>query len=146
MVRRASSSDVADLREFMRHTRDVLRKLVDAREVLFRESVRQLIEDSWKLIDQAIESVITELQTAGSGLTPKLKAAGLTGPQLKLKLAGFNRAFERFSERGTVMLAKKVLKWINKILGSLMSAIPGAEPIKEFKEALEEELDESDPV
>ena len=142
----ASGIDIDELSDFLTDTRNVFQKVVDAREVLFREDVRKLIKDSWDQIQRNITSVSSTVKDADSQLCQKLGQVGLSGVQLSLKLTSFKRALKRFTDRGTLKLLEKVLKWINKILGSLMAAIPGTEPIKEFKDAIEEELDDSDPV
>lgn len=56
---------------------------------------------------------------------------GLTGNGLKLKLKGFELAVAN-------RLKKPILRWINIILGSLSKILPVLEPIKEYKEILEE--------
>jgi hypothetical protein len=70
----------------------------------------------------------------------------LSGEELNFKFTGFQLAFDRFVVRGTLNFLKKLLKWINSILKSLIAAIPGAEPINELKEALENEIEDEDPV
>lgn len=87
-----------------------------------------------------------ELDRPNSNRDKGLREAGLTGKQLDFKLGRFNEAFTRFHERGTLKLLDKVLRWTNSILKSLISALPGAEAIKGFKEALENELADDDPV
>lgn len=144
MANSASASDRNDLKEFLDDTRSVIRQIVDARHVLFREDVRQLFVDSWAEVEPEIESAMTLLQTSGAPLEKRLGEAGLSGKQLKLKLTTFRRLLDQYKKRGTLTLLTKLLKSINRILGSLISAMPGAEPIKEFKEAIEEELDDSD--
>jgi hypothetical protein len=151
MLNSDQKADLKGLIDFLQKTRTVLRATVDAREVLFRETMRNLFRDAHNEIDQLIESIVSDLDSDLDASNPRtnfkaLDEAGLTGTQLTLKLTGFGRAFDRFKQRGTLTLLHKVLSWINKILGSLTSAIPGSEAIKEFKEAVEEELDDSDSV
>ena len=109
MAASASDQDVRELQEFMNQTRAVLREAVNARNVLFRESIRPLIESAWPPVEQEIEGVLTTLQQADSQLKAQLGTAGLSGPQLQLKLAAFNHAFQRFYKRGTLKLLEKVL-------------------------------------
>lgn len=60
--------------------------------------------------------------------------------QLALKLKDLNDAWQAFFDRGSVRLLKKVLDWINTILGSIASIVPGGEGIQELKEAIEKLL------
>jgi hypothetical protein len=75
----------------------------------------------------------------GSVLSPtdprwiEIEQRGLSGEQLRLKRARLAAA----SKKG---IRKKILDIINTILGS----IPGADPIKEFKEFTEEALPDDD--
>jgi hypothetical protein len=61
----------------------------------------------------------------------ELRDRGLTGQQLGLKRA-------RLAAVSLKGIRKKILDIINTILGS----IPGADPVKEFKEFVEESIDE----
>jgi len=59
-----------------------------------------------------------------------LRRVGLTGKSLKLKL-------NYLAEAATSGWLGKLLNLLNKFLGSLAGGVPGAEPVKEFKEWLE---------
>lgn len=83
---------------------------------------------------------------AERGRTDELEALGLVGNELEMKLAGFTNAFERFVMLGGVRALKKVLRWINLFLGSLASAVPGVDALKEVKEAVEIGIDEAEEV
>lgn len=145
----AQQPDLIELVRFLHDSRNVFRTIIDARGVLFREEVRQPLYDAYtKDIEREIELVMSELQDADQNnpdLCQKLGDAGLSGVQLYLKIVGFRRYYERFVKRGTLKVLEKLLRWINKILGSLAAGLPGAEAIKEFKEIIEGELDDTDP-
>ena len=135
-----------ELIRFLKETKTILQNIVDARHVLFRKDLRKPIEDAWIDVEKLIDESIDDLKTTDIVLENKLVEAGLTGNQLVFKIKGFDGALKRFENRGTVNLLDKLLKWINTILKSLIVAIPGAEGIKEFKESLEAEIDDEDPI
>jgi hypothetical protein len=81
-----------------------------------------------------LEQLIFDLQSTSGEDNPRwrdMQNRGLTGEQLKLKRA----RIAAVSKKG---IPGKILDIINTILGS----IPGADPIKEFKEFVEEGLDD----
>jgi hypothetical protein len=145
----STPADAADrnlLKDFLDGVRTVLDSAVDARSVLCRQKLRDPIRDAWIDVRLLIENAQGQLNQASHKLNAALGEAGLSGAQLVLKMTGFQAAFDRFVQRGTLNLLGKVLKWINSILQSLLSAIPGAEGIKEFKDSLESEIEDDDPV
>jgi hypothetical protein len=84
----------------------------------------------------ALGELRTRILTVASPTDPRwleIQQRGLSGEQLKLKRARLAAA----SKKG---IRKKILDIINTILGS----IPGADPIKEFKEFTEEALPDDD--
>ncbi|HZZ77121.1 MAG TPA: hypothetical protein VFE62_01300 [Gemmataceae bacterium] len=105
--------------------------------ILFKESDRQPVADAWAEVKSNLPTLIVAINSANN--RSKLKDAGLENgsKQLELKLKGVSDAWSRFWLSGTVRLLKDLLSWINAILGSIASAIPGGEGIKELKEAIE---------
>jgi hypothetical protein len=67
-------------------------------------------------------------------------------PEFNLKLKGLNDAWYDFHIRGTVRLLKRLLDWIDTVLGSIASAVPGAEGLKELKEAIEKLIDKGEDL
>jgi hypothetical protein len=97
---------------------------------------RALFEQSFVVVKAAIGVAITQLSVIDSDehvIYAKLREADLTGSRLKLKLREFRR-------RIATSPATAVLAIADRILGSLASALPVLEPVKEFKETLEERL------
>ena len=90
--------------------------------------LRELIGNTWPAIKIKIEETKYPLSMVE---VDDLAAVGLTGDSLKLKLKGFEIALNS-KEHGSI------LRWTNIILGSLSKVIPIVEPIKEYKEVLEE--------
>lgn len=76
-------------------------------------------------------SQIQDVQSDSSPIWTRLVGAGLSGPNLDLK----RHLLATSAKDG---LLKRFLRILNSWLGSLADAIPGAHPIKELKELLEE--------
>ena len=134
-------SDLDEIRSFVSDTEKLLTDVISERDRFFAIERRQEFLDAWNEVRPRFVSVSQSL--SGPGITAKLESVGLTGAQLVLKMGGFRQALSAFRNSDwAVKPLRKVLKWINSILGSLLGAIPGAEPIKELKEAIENELDE----
>jgi hypothetical protein len=96
---------------------------------------KQLFESAWNSeVRPRLEQLISDLQSTSGEDNPRwreIQDRGLTGEQLKLKRA----RLAAVSKKG---IPGKILDIINTILGS----IPGADPIKEFKEFVEEGLED----
>ena len=147
MTTPATSQDRNQLIDFLNRIRDLFDEIVRARVILFRQDLRDPLENVWTTsVRQTIEAVQLELRRPDQSLADALGNAGLSGQELAFKIKGFQMAFDRFWRRGTLNLLKKLLKWINTILKSLIAAIPGAEAINEFKESIENEISDEDPI
>lgn len=89
------------------------------------------------------ESELREgIESEGGFLHLILRRVGLAGRSLRLKL-------EYLAQSATGGWRTKLLKLLNKFLGSLAAGLPGVESVKEFKEWLEDFLDggaELDPT
>ena len=135
------------LADFVVGTKDILQQVVEWRELLFREELRQPIADAWNELGSAFEEVTKGLvEGEGEELVSDdaLRRIGLTGMQLELKLRGFNSAWDKFKQWGSIKLLKKLLDWIDIILGSLASVIPGADAIEEFKDSAKQGIEEDE--
>jgi hypothetical protein len=81
-----------------------------------------------------LANVVSQIQGVQSEVSPlwgRLAGAGLTGANLDLKR-------HLLASAAGDGLLKRFLKILNSWLGSLADAIPGAHPIKELKELLED--------
>jgi hypothetical protein len=98
---------------------------------------KALFQSAWSAeVRPHLDELISQFRSTSQEESPfwrDLKNRGLTGEQLKLKRARLAAA----SAKG---ITKKILDLVNTLLGS----IPGAEPIKEFKEFAEEGMDDLD--
>ncbi len=96
---------------------------------------KELFQSAWtKEVRPRLDLLIGGLVDIQSDNDPRwnlFQYHGLTGEQLKLKR-------KRLAAVSATGIFKKILDIINTILGS----IPGAEPVKEFKEFVEEGVDD----
>ena len=127
----AFSDDQKTLIEILSVIRSVLEELVN-----FRITEDQLLfQSAWlNEVRPRLDQLISEVQSTSGEANPYWRALqdrGLTGESLRLKRA----RLAAVSRKG---ILKKILDIINTILGS----IPGADPIKEFKELAEEAVDD----
>ena len=81
--------------------------------------------------ERAAQELSERLRTENGPFHSFLRRVGLAGKSLKLKL----RYMADAAKGG---LRGKLLKLLNAFLGSLAGGVPGAEPIKELKEWLED--------
>ena len=127
---------IKDLRQFLGEARKLFDNVVyQWVPLLFEEEFRHRLRAAWRELRPKIPAWQAEVDSpAHEG---GFQNAGLRGAQLDLKLEGVNSAWKRFKSRGTVGLLRKVLGWINAILGSLAQVIPGVEALRELKEAIE---------
>ena len=115
---------------FLDQVREYLMTMVGKRLEQFPEELRGYVLNAWSDIEARIERSreqlreVTEVQFGG---------VGLTGSSLKLKIRGFMLALSSGRDR-------RILRWMNIILGSLSAVLPLLEPVKQYKEALEEGL------
>ena len=119
--------------------KETLAQILEFVEKLLNELRGQLSEDrpsfdsAWlQEVQPALQQLVSEIRSIPSETGARgneLVQRGLTGEQLKLKRARLASA----SRKG---LRGKILDILNTILGS----IPGADPIKEYKELVEEAL------
>jgi hypothetical protein len=95
---------------------------------------------AWQEIQPRFADLRRELDQGNTDA--QLSEAGLTGAPLRFKMAGWKQAFERFIGRPGRTALRLALKWANIALGSLATIFGAAEPIKEFKEAMEAEVED----
>lgn len=101
---------------------------------------RQFFQDAWSETRQTLDQQRALLGSITSEQHPMwsaIRRVGLTGKNLVMKLHYLAKAASGGWRR-------KLLDLLNKFLGSLASAVPGVEPIKELKEWLEGQI-ENDP-
>ena len=127
----AFGDDKKTLTEILTFIRNVLNELVESHIT----EDKSLFQSAWSTeVRPHLDGLISQLQAVTGEESPtwqELRGRGLAGEQLKLKRARLAAA----SSKG---ITKRILDLINTILGS----IPGADPVKEFKEFVEDGLDD----
>lgn len=134
--------DQGKLLDFIKKVKEILEKIVGSDWLLARKVMRDRIKKAFPGVQDALGRMEKEI----SNLSPqdfekKFKDHGLTGDQLDLKYEGFLDAWKALGDGGGIRLLKNLLDWVDIILGTLCSVIPGGEAAKEFKEACEKEID-----
>jgi hypothetical protein len=140
-----SAPDFHTLPDLVDEIRDLLDKITGHwSELLILQDRRKDVRDAFdELVNQqAFETIKTALTPPINA--PALQQAGLAGKQLDAKLAKGRSLWSKFWQSGGRKWLDRLLGWLNKILGSLTAAIPGAEAIKELKELCEEELKDTE--
>ena len=135
-------SDRNELQIFLNEIQDLLERLLD-RDELIPSDLRPYFVDAWPEVRDNLNLAKRSILGVAQD---RLRAVGLTGAQLALKLFGFRRWFRRIDWMQILWsrrAIKAALNWANIILGSL-SFVPGVEPAKEFKDALERAIDEAE--
>ena len=126
---------IRTLEEFLNETESLFDNITGPwAQLLSEQSDRQNLLDAWTDLKNDLLVIKSEVTSADP---QKLKDAGLNGKQLTSKLGWISRAWERFHKSGTVKLLRKLLQWINVLLGSIAKLIFKGEAIKELKEAIE---------
>jgi hypothetical protein len=127
----AFEDDRNTLSDILRFVKRVLDELVTGRI----SEDKELFQSAWTAeVRPRLEGLIEGLgniQNQNDTLWIQLQNHGLTGEQLKLK-----------RKRLAAISAKGVLKRILDIINTILGSIPGAEPVKEFKEFVEEGIDD----
>jgi len=128
------SDDVNGLVQFLQDLKEIMRFLIRDR---LPKTPRELFEQCSPTVETQMDIAIAELKQIDSEnheIYIKLRDADLTGNPLKLKLREFWR-------RIRTSPVSAVLKTADRILGSLFPILATLEPVKEFKETLEERLE-----
>ncbi len=130
--------------------RKTLELLVNMKRPVLPTELNSSIRQSWPRADESLKSAITTLRNKNkrAQLRPQLEKVGFTGDMLDMKETSVNfhmtrvgKAILTYDQNESKL--EKFVRWIkpgfkvmNSILGSL-SAIPGVEVGKEFKEHVE---------
>lgn len=135
-------SERDDLRDFLDQVQRLIERILDQGE-LIPADLRHYFVDAWPDVKDNLDLARRSIMGVAQD---RLRAAGLTGAQLALKLFGFRRWSRRIDWMNLLWSRRAVkgaLNWANIILGSL-SFVPGVEPAKEFKDAIERAVDEAE--
>jgi hypothetical protein len=147
-LRRARDRD--ELRAFVYELRDVLGTIVENSH-LIPEDKGEDVRRAWESLQTRFRELITRLDELNPQETPgvrnsrwvQLDEHGLTGDELRLKRRGFVGSMFSWGHRINRPWVRSVLRWANTLLGSLAAVFPPAASIKEFKESLENLIEDS---
>ncbi|MBV8947102.1 MAG: hypothetical protein JO286_01140 [Solirubrobacterales bacterium] len=131
-----------ELEDFLAELHRLLEEVAYQGEGLLPAYLLPLLREAWP----EVEVSFTELERAvASGEhEQELSSRGLRGAQFRLKAEGFRRHLLLFRRHREPRWLKKLLKWADVILGSLVAIIPGGDAAKEFKEAVEAGAEDMD--
>lgn len=143
--------DRDELRAFTYEIRDLLRAIVEDSR-LIPEAQREDVRRAWESLQHRFTELIAmlddlnprETTTARNSRWLTLSEHGLTGDELRLKRRGFVRRMFAWGHRINRPWVRSVLRWANTLLGSLAAVFPPAAAIKEFKESLENLIEDSE--
>ncbi|HWM63841.1 MAG TPA: hypothetical protein VNP96_07630 [Solirubrobacterales bacterium] len=136
--------DRGALAAFVSELREDLQLVIDeslAGEML-PPLVAERLQPAWESLQERGEFDALQATIISGEHDAALSQAGLSGPELMFKLAGVQEARQEASRLRTPRAFRKLLKWLNVPLKSLLAAIGLGEGINELKEGLEIELDE----
>ena len=98
------------------------------------------MREAWPEISERCDWYSQRVSEASEESVP-LRRHGLVGFQLEFKFAAIHFIANRFFESEEPSWLKRLLEAIDKLLKSLLQAIPGGEAIAEFKDIVESLID-----
>lgn len=106
------------------------------------------VQRAWDRVQTQFAALIKSINALpGTDVPSKdwepLDQRGLSGPGLRLELQGFWGRMFAFGRRMNRPWVRSMFRWANTILGSLAAVFPPADAIKEFKESLENLIEDS---
>ncbi len=115
--------DASTLDGFLFQAGCFLGDMVASAKFLFPEELRKPIRAAWQDIQS--RNLFEDARHWCSTHAQELVDVGLSpGPQLEMKLAGYNLVMRSWTERASIKLLRPILKWLNTIFGGLQS-VPG---------------------
>jgi hypothetical protein len=134
------------LANFVSEVRWLLGQMLEDRETWFPSDLREPLRSAWEEIQPSFDMATRYLIEPPDAnlLEAQLAHAGLARRQLALKRTRWERARDALRERLTRPVLKRALRWANIILGSLAGIIPGGDAIKEYKESVEQAVEDAE--
>ncbi|MGE4068695.1 MAG: hypothetical protein AB7H88_18115 [Vicinamibacterales bacterium] len=139
-------AELAQLRNVLSSIEAFLKWVVsgsDFVDIDLRAHFTQALPSVGERIEVAIRQ-LSEVRDTEEQLWRLLAQAGLVGASLNLKLTLGRRMAERATQPAkppmtgiTTRSLQPLLKWMNSFLGSLATALPGVELVKEYKDSVE---------
>jgi hypothetical protein len=136
------TNQVRALREALEESRHVLDHVCEYHDDWLDEDLREIIQEANKEIDKVWKSVIDLINQSPPANEYLFERAGLLGAQSAAKVKGIKKSAKEFFRHPTKRAFMRAAKWINILLGSLVSIFPAGEALKEFKETIEAAITE----
>ncbi|GAA0938549.1 hypothetical protein GCM10009554_27640 [Kribbella koreensis] len=132
------AEDREALQQFVRQLDEFLRLAIGPDGLLPSEQSQELLAAYDELADRDAFAELREV-VGDAAYDERLFVCGLTGANLRVKLAGWARSLARlFNAVGPgPRRYLSAFKWANTILGSILAATGVGEAVKELKEAAE---------
>ena len=142
------------LAEALRWVEGDMGLVLEYREFLIPLPLQDDVMEVWPIIRDRIAMLVDAMESADADIDGPLEAVGLTGRQLEMKLEAHRMARGRAQaaaeqlagasrpSRGFRRIFRSLLGWINVWLGSFAQAVPGGDVVKEYKEYLEQGMDD----
>jgi hypothetical protein len=138
----ARTRDRDELRAFVYELWDLLRTIVEDGRFI-PEGWADDVQGAWASVQERFAQLILSLD--GTNIPwPDLDNHGLTGPELRLKRRGWRARIFAFGRRINRRWVRSALRWADMLLDSLALVFPPAGAIKEFKEGLENLIEEAE--
>jgi hypothetical protein len=136
--------DLASLRAFVIQLRELLQAVVDDGRFVPNKQ-HDDVRAAWQHARADLDALVSALTRPQANThLAGLGRHGLTGVPLRMKLRAWRSRFFRFGRRMNRAWLRSVLRWGDTILGSLTDVIPFGAAGKEFKEAIENFLDDAE--
>jgi hypothetical protein len=130
-----------ELRAFVFELQDLLQAIVENQELIPSARLGD-VQRAWESVQPRFSELIAALDGPNIPLE-QLEQHGLTGDELNLKRRGFRGRLFAWGRRINQDWVRSVLRWADTILGSLATVFPVAGAIKEFKESIENLIEDS---
>jgi hypothetical protein len=125
--------DRTKLVEFVKSAHRFVARIVEEGIERFPPSLQPLIQRAWRDLQPSFDAALSGLAVVERD---DLRAVGLSGDQLALKLTAYSEAARDAGKGWITKAIKKVLEVIDAILDSLAKAVPGFQVFKEFKDII----------
>lgn len=149
LIGNSLATDVPPFLVIRRELVEPLQRLLEQPLIDDFEMVALMRASYFQLIDNVSTTQELLLGPQGETLDAQLAAAGLTGQLLAQKITGFRRelvgVLEQTERPRRKRWFRRVAKWADIVLGSLSSVPivgPVVEPLKEFKESVETQVEQ----
>lgn len=129
-------SDLDRLTDFMNDVKWFLRRLSKHRPAFVHDLYDDVV-DAWKAVEHRFDDAINSIGQAAQGA---LQRAGLTGPELKLKLRNVEHAFGELLTRNAFGTLRHFFDTINSLLKSIAEACGIGTALEEIKDAIRDAL------